>query len=135
MFKADPYAFHGNRPANCSKVYDLSGYEWEDSRWQRYISQTDPLNTPMNIYEMHAGKWAHLSGRGTSLITKALADELVPYLIDMGYTHVELLPLMEHPLDASWGYQVTGYLLPPAAMEHPMISSILWTNATVPALA
>ena len=109
IYKADPYAFHAEtRPSNGSKVYDITGFAWHDDAWQTAQKKADVINGPMNIYEMHAGSWKMKEG-GKPYNYSELADELIPYIKDMGYTHVELLPVMEYPFDGSWGYQVTGY--------------------------
>ena len=109
VYKADPYAFHAEtRPSNGSKVYDISGFAWHDDAWQAAQKKADVINSPMNIYEMHAGSWKMKEG-GKPYNYSELADELIPYITEMGYTHVELLPVMEYPFDGSWGYQVTGY--------------------------
>ena len=109
VYKADPYAFHAEtRPSNGSKVYDLNGYAWHDESWQAAQKKADVINGPMNIYEMHAGSWKTKEGNVPYNYSE-LADQLIPYITEMGYTHVELLPLAEHPFDGSWGYQTTGY--------------------------
>ena len=107
--KADPYAFHAEtRPGNASKIYDLEEYPWGDQGWLDHRAKSAPYRRPMNIYECHLGSWRR-TGEGEFLSYRDTAQYLVPYVKEMGYTHVELLPVMEHPLDASWGYQVTGY--------------------------
>ena len=107
--KADPYAFHAEtRPGNASKIYELDEYPWGDQNWLDYRSKNPPYRRPMNIYECHLGSWRR-TGEGEFLSYRDTAHYLVPYVKELGYTHVELLPVMEHPLDASWGYQVTGY--------------------------
>ena len=107
--KADPYAFHAEtRPGNAAKVYDLDGYRWGDKKWLEWRKSHLVYSSPLNIYEMHLGSWRR-TGDDEFLSYRDMAGYLVPYLKEMGYTHVELMPLTEYPLDASWGYQVTGY--------------------------
>ncbi len=107
--KADPYAFHGEtRPANASKVYNLDGFIWTDESYLQGIYGRDVYSSPVNIYELHAGSWKTYPD-GQPYSYRVLADELVPYLKEMSYTHVELMPVLEHPFDGSWGYQVTRY--------------------------
>lgn len=104
IYKADPFAFYSqNRPETASIVWDIGGYEWRDTAHMEARGQYDPHQSPMSIYEVHLGSWR------AGLDYEALAFELVNYLVDMGYTHVELMPLCEYPLDDSWGYQITGY--------------------------
>ena len=119
VYKADPYAFHAEtRPSNGSKVYDISGFEWHDDAWQAQQKKADVINGPMNIYEMHTGSWK-LKEDGKPYNYSELADQLIPYITEMGYTHVELLPVMEYPFDGSWGYQVTGYFAPTSRYGTP----------------
>lgn len=108
LHKADPYGFSSElRPATASRVTDLNIYEWQDEDWQQQ-KRENCYNRPMLIYELHLGSWKR--GADNRFLTyRELADELPDYLVKMGYTHLELMPLMEHPLDDSWGYQVTGY--------------------------
>ena len=107
--KADPYAFHSEtRPGNASKVFDLDGYEWSDDGWLTWRQEHLPYEQPVNIYEVHLGSWK-MHEDGSFYSYRQLADELIPYVKKMGYTHIECMPLTEHPFDGSWGYQVTGY--------------------------
>ena len=110
VLKADPFAFCAElRPNTASVTYRLDLYEWKHSKSSASSAQKEPpYESPMLIYEVHAGSWKRHKD-GAFLNYRELADELVPYLTEMGYTHVELMPLCEHPYDASWGYQVTGY--------------------------
>lgn len=109
LHKADPFAFHAEtRPGTASKLYDLSGYEWGDEAWRRYRSRTAEQGLPINLYEVHLGSWRR-TGDGQVLNYREIARYLVPYVKEMGYTGVNLLPVEEHPLDESLGYQVTGY--------------------------
>jgi 1,4-alpha-glucan branching enzyme len=109
--KTDPYGFSGEvRPRNASVVRNIDGYEWKDRAWMESRSLRDWLHSPMTIYELHAGSWRRKPEEGNRWLTyRELADELIPYVKRMGFTHIELLPIMEHPLDASWGYQTVGY--------------------------
>ena len=119
VYKADPYAFHAEtRPSNGSKVYDISGFAWHDEAWQAAQKKADVINGPMNIYEMHVGSWKMKEGDKPYNYAE-LADQLIPYITEMGYTHVELLPVMEYPFDGSWGYQVTGYFAPTSRYGTP----------------
>ena len=123
LSKADPFAFMGvKRPGTDSIVTEL-WYEWKDDKWMKDRESRDTFTSPMNIYECHLGSWKRpelKEGEKESFYTyRELADILVPYVKDMGYTHVEFLPVMEHPLDASWGYQVTGFYAPTSRYGSP----------------
>ncbi|MQC24542.1 MAG: 1,4-alpha-glucan branching protein GlgB [Chloroflexi bacterium] len=109
-FKADPLAFAAElRPATASIVCDLSHYAWQDARWMQARARRQQPESPISIYEVHAGSWRRQAGTGQPLTYRQLAAELVPYVAGLGFSHIEVLPLTEHPLDASWGYQTTGY--------------------------
>ena len=109
LMKADPYAFHAEtRPGNASKLYELGGFQWNDQSWLDYRKKNPVYHRPLNIYEVHLGSWRR-TGDGEFLSYRGIADYLVPYVKEMGFTHVEFMPLTEHPLDDSWGYQCTGY--------------------------
>ena len=112
IFKADPFAFMSvKRPGTDSIVTEL-WYEWNDQEWMKEREAKNSFTSPMNIYECHLGSWKRPEGKDKFYTYRELADMLVPYVKEMGYTHVEFLPVMEHPLDASWGYQVTGFYAP-----------------------
>ncbi len=119
--KADPYGFAAEiRPRTASKVWDLSGYKWNDQEWMARRGRVQALNAPLSIYEVHLGSWRRVPEEGNRWLTyREAADWLGDYLYDMGYTHVEFLPLMEHPLDASWGYQTVGYYAPTSRFGTP----------------
>ncbi len=110
-YRSDPFAFYSEvRPKNASIIYDIDSYSWSDDAW--LSSRDKNYEKPMNIYEMHFGSWRIKEGRTQTdrFYTYAeMADILIPYIKEMGYTHIELLPLTEHPFDGSWGYQATGY--------------------------
>ena len=109
VLKTDPFGFHGEvRPHNASKVWSIDGYEWGDGAYMRQRAEQDVFRRPISIYEMHLGSWRKQEGYEFASL-RELTDELCDYVQDMGYTHVELMPVMEHPFDGSWGYQVTGY--------------------------
>ncbi len=117
--KADPYAFFSEAPPNsASVVWDIDGYEWHDAAWLEQRAKRNLLKEPVSIYEVHAGSW--LRGPfGRQLSWRELAHSLIPYVKKMGYTHIELLPIFEHPFAGSWGYQVIGYYAPTARFGTP----------------
>ncbi|WP_303870698.1 1,4-alpha-glucan branching protein GlgB [Acetobacterium wieringae] len=108
-YKADPYAFYSEvKPKTASIIWELDGYTWQDDAWCQKRNETNWLKMPINIYEAHLGSWRR-NATGDYLTYHELAEQLVPYLTEMHYTHIELMPIMEHPFDGSWGYQLTGY--------------------------
>jgi len=110
--KADPFGFFAElRPNNASVVRDIDNYTWHDQAWMAARSQRQSLKSPLAIYEVHLGSWRR--GEGNRMLSyRELAEQLVDYVREMGFTHIELLPVMEHPLDESWGYQTVGYFAP-----------------------
>ncbi|WP_110927962.1 1,4-alpha-glucan branching protein GlgB [Bacillus massiliglaciei] len=109
ILKADPYAFYSEiRPNTASVVKRLEGYEWKDKKWMAARNKMDIYHKPMSIYEVHLGTWRQ-KDNGDFFTYRELADELSDYVADQGFTHVEIMPVMEHPFDKSWGYQITGY--------------------------
>ena len=120
MKKADPYARYSElRPGTASKIWTDS-YEWSDTSWIENRPETQQHNRPVSIYEIHAGSWRRKVNEDPGFLSyRDLADELVPYLDEMGFTHVELMPIAEHPYDPSWGYQITGYFAPTSRFGNP----------------
>ena len=120
--KCDPYGNYAEvRPKTANIVYDINKYKWNDSDWIDYRKNTDFNCRPMNIYEIHLGSWMRVPEEDNRSLTYAeAADKIVAYVKDMGYTHIELLPVEEHPFDGSWGYQVTGYYAPTSRFGEPV---------------
>ena len=121
FLKADPYASSGElRPKTASIVRDLSGYEWQDGEWMNARQSRDPLAQPWSIYEVHLGSWRRVPEEGFRWLTYSdLATSLIPYVKDMGFNYIELMPVTEHPFDGSWGYQATGYFAPTSRFGTP----------------
>ncbi len=140
--KADPYGFeHEVRPATSSKIRKLNQYKWNDKNWIKKRDNQNPIEQPISVYEMHLGSWMHaaiddpfIEADGISrdpvpaadmkpgarfLTYKELADKLIPYVKERGFTHIELMPISEHPFDGSWGYQVTGWYAPTSRYGTP----------------
>lgn len=117
--KADPFAFHAeNRPNTASKFYHLAGYKWNDKRWMNKRVDKNGTDSPISIYELNLASWKK-KDNGDFYSYREMADELVDYVKDMGFTHVELMPVMEHPYDGSWGYQISGYYAPTSRFGTP----------------
>ena len=121
--KADPYGFAmEQRPKTASVVIDLDRYQWGDDDWVSHRAQYQLFDKPISVYEVHLGSWRKEPDEewGTRYLTyRELADQLVPYVVEMGFTHIELMPVAEHPLDASWGYQVLGFYCPTSRFGTP----------------
>ena len=118
--KADPYGFACEvRPQTASIVQDLSGFDWHDDEWLNRRRDTDCLAQPVSIYEVHLGSWRRPSGGRDWFSYQELADQLIEYCTGLGYTHLQLLPVTEHPFDGSWGYQVTAYFAPTSRFGTP----------------
>ena len=117
--KADPFALHAEMPPyTASKIYDIRGYKWQDKDYLEKRKYKDIYNSPINIYELHFGSWKQYED-GNFYSYRKMADELIPYVLDMGYTHIELLPITEHPFGGSWGYQTTSLYAPTSRYGTP----------------
>ncbi|MFT4105644.1 MAG: 1,4-alpha-glucan branching protein GlgB [Lacrimispora sp.] len=130
QLKSDPYGNYCElRPASASVVWDIGTYQWSDQEWMKKRAKSSAKQQPMSIYEVHLGSWLRrepeLDEAGKPVVGsefynyREIAEKLAEYVMDMGYTHIEVLPVMEHPLDASWGYQVTGYYAPTSRYGTP----------------
>ncbi|MDX1618758.1 MAG: 1,4-alpha-glucan branching enzyme, partial [Balneolaceae bacterium] len=120
FLKTDPYAFVSElRPKVSSLVYELEGFPWRDEEWMQQRERRHTVDRPISIYEVHLGSWRRKGERSEYLTYEELAEELVPYVRDMGFTHIELMPVAEHPYDPSWGYQIMGYFAPTSRFGEP----------------
>lgn len=120
VMKADPYAFQAEyRPATASVVCDLSGYAWDDDDWMSFRTTANWVERPMSIYEVHPGSWRRPKDGRDYFTWKELAEQLIAYCHELGYSHLQLMPVSEHPFDGSWGYQVTGYFAPTSRFGAP----------------
>ena len=121
FLKTDPYAFFAQHGLETGcMVFDLGRYQWNDDEWMQTRPQIDSYNAPMSIYEVHIGSWQRIPEDGNrSLSYRELGDRLIPYVKEMGFTHIELMPVMEHPFDGSWGYQVVNYYAPTSRFGNP----------------
>jgi 1,4-alpha-glucan branching enzyme len=118
--KADPLARASERPPGSASIVVASQYTWDDGDWMRRRAEADPMRSRLSIYEVHLGSWKRVPEEGERPLTyRELADELADYVADLGFTHVELLPVMEHPFGGSWGYQVSGYYAPTSRYGSP----------------
>ncbi|MBN2655155.1 MAG: 1,4-alpha-glucan branching protein GlgB [Nitrospirae bacterium] len=119
--KADPYAFHFEvRPKSAAVVYNINCYEWGDAEWVDNRAKTDWHQSPLSVYEVHLGSWMRAADDGSRFLTyRELATNLIPYVKKLGFTHIELLPVSEHPFDGSWGYQTVGYYAPTSRFGAP----------------
>jgi len=119
--KADPYAFAAElRPQTASVIWDNHAYSWNDENWMHKRRETDWLKKPISVYEVHLGSWRRVLEEDNRWLTyRELADQLIPYVKDLGFTHIEFLPISEHPFDGSWGYQTTGYFAPTSRFGTP----------------
>ncbi|MCO6496474.1 MAG: 1,4-alpha-glucan branching protein GlgB [Chitinophagaceae bacterium] len=121
LYKGDPFARHWEtRPATSSKTKDIK-YKWKDAAWMRKRNRKNSLNAPWSVYELHLGSWTKPDPNDKDSFNsyKEIGNQLVPYIKEMGFTHVEFMPVMEHPYDASWGYQGTGYYAPTSRFGTP----------------
>jgi 1,4-alpha-glucan branching enzyme len=119
--KADPYAFFAEiRPKSASLIYDINHYQWHDTEWMKMRAKKNWLESPVSIYEVHLGSWMRVPEEGDRYLTyRESAERLIRYVKERGYTHLELLPVTEHPLDASWGYQTISYFAPTSRFGKP----------------
>ncbi len=118
--KSDPFAFYSElRPKTASIVYDLNNFPWQDQEWINKRETTDWHTQPISIYEVHPGSWKRPKDGRQFYTYRELAKQLVDYVHQMGYTHIQLMPITEHPFDGSWGYQTTGYFAPTSRFGTP----------------
>jgi 1,4-alpha-glucan branching enzyme len=121
LIKADPHGFYSEiRPNTASVVYDINGFEWSDDEWMDKRGKHDVREIPVSIYEVHLGSWMRVPEEGDRYLTyREMATRLASYVKEMGYTHIELMPVAEHPFDGSWGYQVVGFFAPTSRFGEP----------------
>ena len=132
--KADPFAFASERPPATASVVHTPRYRWDDMGWLEQRRLTRPLDAPLSIYEVHLGSWRRNPLEGNrSLSYSELGEELADYAVNLGFTHVELMPVMEHPFDGSWGYQVGSYFAPTSRLVRRTPSLPSSTACTPPA--
>ncbi|MBI1257158.1 MAG: 1,4-alpha-glucan branching protein GlgB [Chloroflexi bacterium] len=117
--KADPFALRSEMPPHTASIVESLDYRWGDTDWMQTRAKRNALDSPMSIYEVHLGSWRRIPEEDRPLSYLELAEQLVAYVVEMGFTHVEFLPVMEHPYSPSWGYQITGYFAPTARFGTP----------------
>ena len=117
--KADPYARYTEKPPQTASIVWDENFDWRDDKWMESREIPNGLNAPYSVYEIHLSSWKKKGAENRSLTYKEMVDDLVPYVKQMGYTHIELMPIMEHPYEPSWGYQVTSYFAPTSRFGEP----------------